>query len=74
MTIPTRNVMANHTVTVFECALPLASIIHAPCRGTIVCRAHYRLDAKCTCDGNYVCAQILGAYIITMSPGHLANS
>ena len=43
----------------------VASIIQAPRCGATVCRTHHRLDTEwgSHCDGNYVCAQILGAYI-----------
>ena len=45
----------------------VASVTQAPRCGAMVCRTHLRLDAESGfhCDRNYVCAQILGAYIIS---------
>ena len=52
----------NETISV------VTSIIQAPRCGATVFRTHLRLGAECTflCDGNYICAQILIAYIIIL--------
>ena len=62
--------MCNDQLDSYTCFCSPGGGVHCNTRfecGATVCRTHLRLDRDFAfhCDGNYVCTQILGAYIIS---------